>query len=423
MAPVRIVKASLARAAPVLSAQQLKWQARGALALTVLGALWLGVGLYTGTLVSFLSVLGVLAPGAALAATGRHVLRRADRLPRGPEHARAPWIFAWTSAVLLSAMVLVAVQLHRSHLDRYGASAIAALLALQGFVLGQALRSWVLHVTAAALFVAVISALLAAPWHPASLSSLGAGGILWVLNAVTLMPLLLAVHLAPLRASPEDNNTDSSTRCQAASRWGRPAAASTESIAHKDTARARGRQQAPAAAAQRPVEHKAATPAAHAAEPEIEHEILTPAGIPGELPPGPAGPQQAASAAAPHAPDVAAEHVAEKPARPAQATITPEPAVEHEVLPPAAVPEPEIRGRDSARRYRSEGRQQALASLVLRLLTIRFREQSSEVSTCIEAASEEELVAVAERLLAAPTPQQALGESLTARVENERTGA
>lgn len=359
-APVRLLLSRLTPVVPALSAQQLQWRSRGALLLTACGVVWLLWGLYAGERLSVLTVLGVLVPGAALAAAARRLLRQAGRLPRGAEDTLAPWIFAWTNAAQWSAVVLLALQLHRSHLDRYDASAIAATVALHVFVLAQLLRSWTLHVTAAALLVWIISALLIAPWHPAALTAFGTGVILWLLTPVILVPLGLSLQLGAARASP------AGARCHAASRWGRPAPASTQVIVipHSGAPGARARQKAAAV---------------HSRRLEDEKEKMY------------------------------AELVAQTMPAIARQSWPAAPASQHSA-------DPEMQ-REAVRRSRAAGRQQALSELVLRLLTIRFRELSADLSTCIEVASEEELVAVAERVLAAATLQQALGERLAARSE------
>lgn len=352
----------LMRFVPVLSAQQVRFSAWGALLLIASGTLWLGVGLYASEHWTLVTVLGVLALAGALAVVARHLLQQAARLPRGAEDIRAPWIFAWTNAAQWSAMVLLAVQLHLLHLDRYDASAMAAIMALHLFVLAQLHRSWVLHLTGATLLLWIISALLLNPWHPAAATALGTGLIFWLLTAVILTPLLVALPLARLRMP----TTRSATRCSAASRWGRPEAASTQVIVipNQHGLGARARQKANAAHARRMDDEKA----------KMYAELV----------------------------------------------VNTMPAIAREALLKADVSEHEVR-RDSVRRYRAEGGQQAIARLVLRLLTIRFRELPHEVTRCVQAASEDELVAVAERLLAAATLQQALGEPLTSRSELLRT--
>lgn len=356
--PVRLLTGKLLTVMPASSANELQWRARGALMAALFGALWLGVGLSAGGHVDLSSVLSVLVLSAALAAIARHLLRHAARLPRGADDPRALWIFAWTNAAQWSAIVLLAVQLHRSHLDRYDASAIAAIMALHFFVLAQLLRSWVLHVTGAAVLLWIISTLLIAPWHPASLTALGTGVILWMFTAVTLAPLILALQLAPARAAAA---TAGKSRCLTAARWGRAADASTEVLViARDGLGARARLRA-RYAQKRPL--------------DAEKENLY-----------------------------------------AELGVKTLPTVAREALLNADVSEPGIR-RDLVPKYRAEGRQQALASLVLRLLTIRYRELADEVTPCVEAAAEEELVAVAERVLAAPTLQQALGERLAARID------
>lgn len=64
---------------------------------------------------------------------------------------------------------------------------------------------------------------------------------------------------------------------------------------------------------------------------------------------------------------------------------------------------------DFARRYVAQGEVEGRAALVVRQLALRFGPLSEEVRARIAAASIAELDAIGERLLTAPTLQEALG--------------
>jgi drug/metabolite transporter (DMT)-like permease len=185
----------------VLTANQLKGRAIGALFFTGFGTLWLMLGLYLCERLSIGAVFGVLLVATGLTAAALNLMSHARRFPRVTEDARRKRMFYWIDGGQYVAIFLVLTTLNKRHLEVYDVTAIAAIVAVHLFPLAWVFQNKMHYATGGTLLLWLTGTVFFVPAQQLQgMTALGTGVILWLAAAITLVRHSLTARHASLLA-------------------------------------------------------------------------------------------------------------------------------------------------------------------------------------------------------------------------------
>ena len=177
----------------IVSRNELRGRAIGALVSNGFGVIWMVMALRIGGVDSPLALGAVLVCGAVLLAGTLLLFREARRRPPAREHTDMWRGFAWALGLEALAIVVGLSILARLHLEIYDLSLIAAIVGLHMFPLARIFRYQQHYVTGAVMVAWVLLTVWLAPQSKVlTVTALGTGVILW-LSGVAIV--LLARHL------------------------------------------------------------------------------------------------------------------------------------------------------------------------------------------------------------------------------------
>jgi len=185
----------------VLTANQLKGRAIGSLFFIGFGTLWLMLGLYLRERLSIGAVVGVVLVAAGLTAAALKLMNQATRFPRVTEDARRKRMFHWINGGQWVAMFLVLTTLNKLHLEVYGVTAIAAIVAVHLFPLAWLFQNKMHYATGGTLLLWLTGIVFFVPaQHLQGMTALGTGVILWLSAAI-----MLGLHSLTARRVPHSS--------------------------------------------------------------------------------------------------------------------------------------------------------------------------------------------------------------------------
>jgi len=182
------------------NAWQLEGRATGAMIMTGFGAIWLLLALYAMQRLSAANFAYIGAVVLAMASGVMYLYKQAARWPRPPRNRALGRAFGWIVALEWIGCFAVWLILGHMHLIVYGVSATVGIVGLHFFPLARLFRYAPHYVTGALM---TLWAVYSAVWAPAdrmqSVAALGAGAILWVGAAFTLVLAIYAVRRRSVR--------------------------------------------------------------------------------------------------------------------------------------------------------------------------------------------------------------------------------
>lgn len=180
-----------------LTANQLMGRATGSLFFVGFGMVWLILAFYVFGRLSIGALIGIVLMTAGLSVMVLYLMRCARQFRRVPEDARRKRLFHWINGGQWIAIFLVVMTLKELHLGVYGVTAIAAIVAAHMFPLARIFHYKMHFVTGGMLLLWAVGTLLFAPVeYLQGVTALGAGAILWLSAAITLVLAFSAVRHA-----------------------------------------------------------------------------------------------------------------------------------------------------------------------------------------------------------------------------------
>jgi hypothetical protein len=171
----------------IITANQIKGRATGALFFSGFGALWLILGLYVRESLSVSLSLAIGATFIALATTAFWLMRQAERFPKLPEDRAMNRQFHRINLAQWIAIGITGFTFARLHIDVYAVSAMTAIVGIHLFPLAKLFRYPQHNLTGAALVLwASVTVLIVPKDNLQSTTAIGTGLILWLSAALTL---------------------------------------------------------------------------------------------------------------------------------------------------------------------------------------------------------------------------------------------
>jgi hypothetical protein len=177
------------------TANQLSGMATGAIFLTVFGALWMALSLYSMQYLGVATMICGLLALAAMLLAAVYLLRQAKRWPRMPKDPAMSRAFAWINAIQWIAIFVVGFVLGRMHLYAYIPTAIIAIVGLHFFPLARLFHNPPHYGTGAVLVAwAAASAVVLPAGQLPGIACFVTGLIFWHSAAMTMAVALHAVR-------------------------------------------------------------------------------------------------------------------------------------------------------------------------------------------------------------------------------------
>lgn len=170
------------------NAKQLKSRAIGAMIFAGFGGVWVALALYAKERLNFPSIAGVALVLCGMQLAGVSLIRHSRRLPTVADDPRRNRQFHVVNALQWIAAFIVANILANLHLNAYIVPAIAGIVGLHLFPLARVFGDRQHYVTGSLLISWAAGASLLVPANSLpGTAALGAGTILWLSAAVTLV--------------------------------------------------------------------------------------------------------------------------------------------------------------------------------------------------------------------------------------------
>ncbi len=190
----------------LVTANELRGRAIGALFFAFFGAVWIGLALYAREILTGINVTWMALDFSVLAGMAVWVIRKSRRFPKVPEDPAIGRAFGRINGIQWAAVAVVVFSFHRMHLDAYIMNGITAVVALHFFPIGRMFRYRMHYVTGAVLLVWAGTCAAIVPLEQMQgTTALGTGIGLW---ASAFLALLLALGRArrPILANTSQEN-------------------------------------------------------------------------------------------------------------------------------------------------------------------------------------------------------------------------